>query len=538
MAVDSPYMEIIARMQADELMPLDQILVEDFCRDPFNVQNHLKVQAAIQNFRNSNKIKSSTDFHREMYHRKNWGEISSDAARMNKAIEVGVRQLNKTLGSSDTERGKYYCIIKIRNLYVIRSAISFLLSDNFIVNNIALREAALDYAVRAVDLVRSEANLSTACHLAIMLSRHEQAAELLGGLIELNPKHIDARLRLVNALLHMGHQREALEQAKRAFVLAPGSESAVRMLWTCAASPAFVRRIRVSSARWPVATSEFGDLKALVKRDVIGNPPSERWLKQGAAITTMGSCFAQNLAHALRAYNLDVTSFPFGEEVNSTFANRAIFERLSAPPHDRLDDEIDRMILSSSLRANIARSDLFILTLGVSQGFFNRASGAFFVHATEDKGYLRKVFQENEYRGITVAQNVSNIRHMIDCLRAIRPGLNVVLTVSPVPINRSFVHASAIQSDCISKSTLRVAAEEVIQAGLPSVHYWPSFEIVRWLSGHLPPGSTPAFGAEDGESRHVSRHLIDLIVELFLETYGDDTVRRQSVAASSDARAS
>lgn len=169
----------------------------------------------------------------------------------------------------------------------------------------------------------------------------------------------------------------------------------------------------------------------------------------------------------------------------------------------------------------------------MSQGFFDRASSAFFFHATEDKGHLRKVFQENEYRGITVAQNVANIRYMVDCLRIIRPGLNIVLTVSPVPINRSFIHASAIQSDCISKSTLRVAAEEIIQAGLPGVHYWPSFEIVRWLSGHMPVGSLPAFGAEDRDTRHVSRHLVNMIVELFLETFGDDTVQRLPIPPTS-----
>jgi tetratricopeptide (TPR) repeat protein len=524
------------QIRSDDLVPLDQQSVEDFCRDPFDLQNQSRIQTAIRHFRESNKIESATDFHRDVRSRNNWGKIVFDVALVSKSVDSSIERLKELLSVNGDKKQAYETTVRIRNLYFIKSMIAFLRSDDFVVSGMAIREAAFDYAIRAVDLSRNVFSLETAYRLAIKLSRYELAAGLLSSLIELNPTDANLHVQLADALLYMDRQPEALEQAKRAFTLAPDLESARQALRTCAASPEVVKRVRVSSARWPVSASEFDDLKALVKRHVIGNPLSERWLKHGAAVVTMGSCFAENLAHALRAYNLDVTSFPFGEEVNSTFANRAIFERLSAPPpppHVPVGDEIDRMIEGSSLRENVARSDLFILTLGVSQGFFNRASGQFFFHATEDRGYLRKVLQENEYRAITVAQNVTNIRYMIDSLRAIRPGLNIVLTVSPVPINRSFIHTSAIQSDCISKSTLRVSAEEVIQAGLPGVHYWPSFEIVRWLSGHMPAGSLPAFGAEDRDTRHVSRHLINMIVELFLETFGDDTVQRLPISPTS-----
>jgi hypothetical protein len=50
------------------------------------------------------------------------------------------------------------------------------------------------------------------------------------------------------------------------------------------------------------------------------------------------------------------------------------------------------------------------------------------------------------------------------------------------------------------------------------VFYWPSFEIVRWLAPHV----SPAYGADDGLSRHVNRALVDLIVKLFLKHYAGE----------------
>jgi hypothetical protein len=67
----------------------------------------------------------------------------------------------------------------------------------------------------------------------------------------------------------------------------------------------------------------------------------------------------------------------------------------------------------------------------------------------------------------------------------------------------------------LSKSTLRVAIESVMQEGHDGLYYWPSFEIVRWLGGHL---EQSMFG-EDGNTRHVNRATVKLILESFLKHY-------------------
>ena len=50
---------------------------------------------------------------------------------------------------------------------------------------------------------------------------------------------------------------------------------------------------------------------------------------------------------------------------------------------------------------------------------------------------------------------------------------------------------------------------------LPGVHYWPSFEIVRWIGAH----TGPVFGIDDGAQFHVSEALIGRITSQFIETF-------------------
>jgi hypothetical protein len=88
----------------------------------------------------------------------------------------------------------------------------------------------------------------------------------------------------------------------------------------------------------------------------------------------------------------------------------------------------------------------------------------------------------------------------------------------------SFEYDSAMTADCVSKSVLRVAADEIMRKRLANVFYWPSFEIVRWAGGH----NGPVFGTADGSEFHVSEPLVDAIVGQFVATFG----RAQAPAAA------
>lgn len=115
----------------------------------------------------------------------------------------------------------------------------------------------------------------------------------------------------------------------------------------------------------------------------------------------------------------------------------------------------------------------------------------------------------------TVEENVDNLVRIVELVNGARPGLPIIVTLSPVPLRATFEPMSCFAADCISKSTLRVAIDGLMRRKFPNVAYWPSFEIVRWLGGHIP---LSMYG-EDGNTRHVNRQTVRLILDSFIKHY-------------------
>ena len=66
-----------------------------------------------------------------------------------------------------------------------------------------------------------------------------------------------------------------------------------------------------------------------------------------------------------------------------------------------------------------------------------------------------------------------------------------------------------IIADCVSKSALRFAVHEVFTART-DIQYFPSFEVVRWLSVYA---TVNVFGDLDGNSRHLSDWVIEYVTK-------------------------
>jgi len=79
-----------------------------------------------------------------------------------------------------------------------------------------------------------------------------------------------------------------------------------------------------------------------------------------------------------------------------------------------------------------------------------------------------------------------------------------------------FEFESCVQADCISKSTMRLVAHEVVQnAGLQSIYYWRSFEVFRWAGSN----ASDYIGADDGSSVHVSEDKVSQTIKAFIDTF-------------------
>jgi GSCFA family len=238
---------------------------------------------------------------------------------------------------------------------------------------------------------------------------------------------------------------------------------------------------------------------------------------------TVGSCFAANLSNALVYEGVAATTLTIGEQINSTFANRAIFE-WAFGDHEKA--QTNHPFVTGYDRAKIAEevklADVLVYTLGVSPSFFDKDSGQFVL---PDARAAVRGLKDGKlvYRHTSPDENASNILRIVELIRSVNPFCKIILTVSPVPLNTSFDESSAIEADCISKSTLRVAAAQVVRQ-IENCYYWPSFEIIRWLGAYVP----GMYGADDGTTLHVSEHIISTIIRLFLSRISEQDAAQLS----------
>lgn len=355
------------------------------------------------------------------------------------------------------------------------------------------------------------------------VGRHEEAADRLKEALQAGA---DAVLmeRLAN-LLARENPQEALVLARRAVELDPTRLSARALIRASAERPGAARP-RPPIARMPKRVGQFADARQAIRDSVLGGyPRGERFIDASTRFVTLGSCFADNLARHLTAKGLNAFSENIGEDVNSTFANRYLLDwvrnGVSSDTTQMMQDAYGEE-LRGRMREALAACDVFVFSLGVAPCFFDPDTDEFFFVNPKAGAAINLILGRYKMRTTTVQENAENLAAIISTVNALahRPP-TVVLTVSPVPLSATTESESALISDCLSKSTLRLACEEVLRANAGGqVHYWPSFEMVRWAGPYLAAHNPPVFGADDDRSRHVSRWLVALIMDLFLETYG------------------
>lgn len=271
----------------------------------------------------------------------------------------------------------------------------------------------------------------------------------------------------------------------------------------------------------------FDDVPTLFEEHILpGNAPAAPLLSEDDPVITLGSCFAVELRQFLDSAGFSATNFYVPTGLNNTFAlvdfmswcvrgqstGRGYrYERGEGGEIREWTPETERLDYVQQLRD----AGCFVFTLGLSEVWEDRETGQVFW-----RGVPAEIFDEDRHvhRLSTVDENEANIRTLIDLLRSLNPDAPVVLTLSPVPLQATFRSISCITADAVSKSVLRVALDNVMNAGLPNVYYWPSFELVRWCGGFYDHRSSTELGA-----RHPERFLVYTIVRTFVRSfYGEE----------------
>lgn len=280
-------------------------------------------------------------------------------------------------------------------------------------------------------------------------------------------------------------------------------------------------KIKTIVGRYPLNEDFHGDIQTLIKKHIASNfTERDKFINNKTKFYTMGSCFARNIHRSLLNNGFQSYHMEISETINTTFANRAFIDWLdNKSQNTSITKRFEELLPSGSSSINtieiIKNSDVFILTLGVAYAFFDKINGEFVLPRPTQLN-SRALAEKYDYRLTSVSENIENVQYLISYIRKISPNIKVIVTVSPVPIIASFGHPSCVQADCLSKSTMRLVADQIVNAsGIKEILYWPSFEIFRWAGS----SSSNYYAADDGASWHVSEDKVGQTIASFIDIF-------------------
>lgn len=213
-------------------------------------------------------------------------------------------------------------------------------------------------------------------------------------------------------------------------------------------------------------------------------------LSHSDKVFSVGSCFAQHMADRLLHYKFSCTSNPYGtlfhpipllQNLTNAIKGAEVDEELFLEREDAVfhyschssiwansKDELKNKLqgLQTSVAKDLKESKLLILTFGT----------AFLYQLADSEKAVANCHKQpkNTFtKGLSSPQEIQTVfQSFYTELKKQNPGIQILLTVSPVRHIRDGVH-----NNNVSKSALLLACEE-IQNTFEDVHYFPAYEIV------------------------------------------------------------
>jgi len=277
---------------------------------------------------------------------------------------------------------------------------------------------------------------------------------------------------------------------------------------------------------FPREKSQFDDLETLAQEYIFtGHGPDEPIIPTDGTVVTMGSCFALELRNWLirNGKNSEYINVPEG--LNNSFAVRQYLEW--ALTGDRSTDAYwyDNDPTSGAFRweakddqqellEHFKNTNGVVVTFGLAEVWRDKDTKNVFW-----RGVPAKSFNPDKHECVTstVQENVDNMKRIYELITThAGADTTVIFTLSPVPLNATFVGRPTMISDCVSKSILRVAIDQFFREHTPkTAYYWPSFEMVRWVGAHV---DFPTL-FEDNTPRHVNRGIVEIIITNFVRKF-------------------
>ncbi len=170
-----------------------------------------------------------------------------------------------------------------------------------------------------------------------------------------------------------------------------------------------------------------------------------------------------------------------------------------------------REAMLEAVREMVVKGDVFVFTLGLTEGWRSRLDGSVFPLAPGVAGGSYDPAR-HEFVNFTVTEVIRDLEETLLKIRSINHRIRVLLTVSPVPLIATHERRHVAVATTYSKSVLRVAAEEIYRKH-PWVDYFPSYEII---TANITRGDY-----YENDLREVSAIGVSHVMRVFLSHYTD-----------------
>ena len=262
-------------------------------------------------------------------------------------------------------------------------------------------------------------------------------------------------------------------------------------------------------------------------RTTVKTGENRGWLHHSDSVVLLGSCFSDNIGAKLHGALIHATVNPMGTLYNPMSIARGVRRLIQCRPmagqelfmqggvwnsydfhsrHSMPDKQVtlDRMNARIELGHNaLQTAQLLTVTLGTAIVYRLKSTG-------EVVANCHKVPQhEFERKMASVHEMVTEIDTMLTQLHEFNPGLRIILTVSPI----RYI-ADGLDTNSLSKASLRVAIHEAITRHRDYCDYFPAYEIML--------DDLRDYRFYSSDMVHPSDVAVEYIWQAFQATYLDD----------------
>jgi hypothetical protein len=223
--------------------------------------------------------------------------------------------------------------------------------------------------------------------------------------------------------------------------------------------------------------------------------PNAPIISPNTSVLAVGSCFASHFTMWLadNGFNQKFPDSPYNAllRFGSHFESPAVIAQQFRWAFDELDPttllwiDKNRHLVDATdegkqaVLATLEQADVLILTLGLSEVWYDKISGEPLWRALTEETFDP---ERHVFRVESMAQTLRWLETIEQLRRKRLPNLKIIFTISPIPLKTTFRPVSAITANAVSKAILRAALDEFLrnhEAILnKQLFYFPSYEMV------------------------------------------------------------